>query len=61
MEMAMCASLPAAKGRENPSVTTTYGVGQLIRHAVDSGNKKILVGPRKKPRIFTIPGFFLIF
>ena len=32
MEMAMCASLPSAKGRENPATTTTYGVGQLIRH-----------------------------
>ena len=44
MEMAMCASLPSAKGRENPSTTTTYGVGQLIRHAVENGAKKIILG-----------------
>ena len=44
MEMAMCASLPSAKGRENPSTTTTYGVGQLIRHAIENGAKKIILG-----------------
>ena len=44
MEMAMCASLPSAKGRENPATTTTYGVGQLILHAVENGAKKIILG-----------------
>ena len=44
MEMAMCASLPSAKGRENPATTTTYGVGQLIRHAVENGAEKIILG-----------------
>lgn len=44
MEMAACASLPQAKGRENPAVTTTYGVGQLIRHAVENGAEKIILG-----------------
>lgn len=44
MEMAMCASLPGAKGRENPSVTTTYGVGQMVRHAVEKGAKKVIIG-----------------
>ena len=44
MEMAMCASLPSAKGRENPATTTTYGVGQLICHAVENGAKKIILG-----------------
>ncbi len=44
MEMAMCASLPSAKGRENPATTTTYGVGQLIRHAVENGAKKVILG-----------------
>lgn len=44
MEMAMCASLPSAKGRENPATTTTYGVGQLICHAVENGTKKIILG-----------------
>jgi len=44
MEMAMCASLPSAKGRENPATTTTYGVGQLISHAVKNGAEKIILG-----------------
>ncbi|MBR5805854.1 MAG: glycerate kinase [Oscillospiraceae bacterium] len=44
MEMAMCASLPSARGRENPATTTTYGVGQLICHAVENGTKKIILG-----------------
>ncbi|MBR4035304.1 MAG: glycerate kinase [Oscillospiraceae bacterium] len=44
MEMAMCASLPSAKGRENPATTTTYGVGQLIEHAVKNGAKNIVLG-----------------
>ena len=44
MEMAMCASLPSAKGRENPAITTTYGVGQLICHAVENGAKRIILG-----------------
>ncbi len=44
MEMAMCASLPSAKGRENPATTTTYGVGQLIAHAVKNGADRIILG-----------------
>ncbi|MBQ8603949.1 MAG: glycerate kinase [Oscillospiraceae bacterium] len=44
MEMAMCASLPQAKDRENPSLTTTYGAGQMIRHAVENGAAKIIIG-----------------
>lgn len=44
IEMAACASLPQAKGRENPSLTTTYGVGQMIKHAIDHKSTKIIVG-----------------
>ena len=44
MEMAMCASLPSARGRENPATTTTYGVGQLIAHAVKNGADRIILG-----------------
>lgn len=44
IEMAAAASLPMVLGREDPRVTTTYGVGQLIRHAVDNGCKKLIVG-----------------
>ncbi len=44
IEMACCAGLPMVQGRLNPAVTTTYGVGQLIRHAVENGCTEILLG-----------------
>ena len=44
VEMASAAGLPMAAGRLNPERTTTYGVGQLIRHAVESGCQEILLG-----------------
>ena len=44
IEMAATASLPMVHGRENPCLTTTFGVGQLIRDAVSRGCKKIVVG-----------------
>jgi glycerate kinase len=43
IEMAACAGLPLAEGRENPLVTTTFGVGQLIRHAVENGCERIIL------------------
>lgn len=44
VEMAACAGLPLAEGRRDPSVTTTYGVGQLILDAAKRGARKIIVG-----------------
>lgn len=44
MEMAMCAGLPQVEGRENPALTTTYGLGSLMVHALESGCTKILLG-----------------
>lgn len=44
VEVASCAGLPLVEGRKDPRKTTTYGVGQLILHAVNSGCKKIVVG-----------------
>lgn len=44
IEMASAAGLPQVEGRKNPCKTSTYGVGQLIRHAVEHGNRKILLG-----------------
>ncbi len=44
IEMASCAGLPLVEGRKNPQKTTTYGVGELILHALNSGCKKIIVG-----------------
>lgn len=43
IELAACCGLPQVKGRENPSLTTTYGVGQLILSAAERGCKKIIV------------------
>ena len=42
--MAAAAGLPMVEDRKNPKKTTTYGVGQLILAAAESGVKKIIVG-----------------
>ena len=44
IEMASCAGLPLVYGREDPSRTTTYGVGELILHAEQHGAKRIILG-----------------
>ena len=44
VEMAAAAGLPLVGDRGDPSGTTTYGVGQLIRHAVENGCTEILLG-----------------
>ena len=44
LEMAAAAGLNLAEGRLNPEKTTTYGVGELIRHAVINGCREILLG-----------------
>ncbi len=45
IETAAAAGLPLAAQALNPGKTTTYGVGQLLRHAVEKGGaRKILLG-----------------
>ena len=44
IEMAAAAGLPLVGDRKCPSLTTTYGVGQLMLHALQSGAKKIILG-----------------
>ncbi len=44
VEMAQAAGLPMVGERKDPSLTTTYGVGELIRHAVEHGCRNIVVG-----------------
>jgi glycerate kinase len=45
MEMAAASGLAILKPRErNPMKTTTYGTGELIKHALKLGVKKILIG-----------------
>ncbi len=44
VEMACAAGLPMVGSRLDPSETTTYGVGQVIRHAIEHGCHEILLG-----------------
>lgn len=44
IEMAAAAGLPMVGQRRDPARTTTYGVGQLIAHAVEYGCREILLG-----------------
>jgi len=44
VEMAVAAGLPLVGDHGDPSSTTTYGVGQMIRHAVEHGCTEILLG-----------------
>lgn len=44
IEMADCAGLPLVKNRLEPDKTTTFGVGELIIDAINSGAKKIILG-----------------
>lgn len=43
IEMAAAAGLPLTE-KKDPSVASTYGVGELILHAVKNGAKRILLG-----------------
>ena len=44
IEMAAAAGLPMVGPRLDPSRTTTYGVGQLILHAVEHGARHLVLG-----------------
>ena len=44
VEMACAAGLPMVGNCRNPEITTTYGVGTVIRHAVENGCTEILLG-----------------
>ena len=45
MEMSACAGITLVAGEEkNPERTTTYGVGEMILDAVESGCERIIVG-----------------
>ena len=43
IETAACAGLPLVRGREDPLAATTYGVGQLIRRAVEGGCSSVVL------------------
>jgi len=44
IEMAQAAGLPQVEGRENPAKTTTFGVGEMILHAINQGCSEIILG-----------------
>lgn len=44
VEMASAAGLPLVGENRDPSKTTTYGVGQQIRHAVEHGCRELTLG-----------------
>ncbi len=43
IEMAVCAGLPLVENRKDPSLTTTFGVGELMLDAAKRGCKKIIM------------------
>lgn len=44
IEMAQTAGLPLVENRKNPAVTTTYGTGLLMKHAIENGCTDIVIG-----------------
>ncbi len=45
LEMAATAGLSLVpRDMRNPMLTTTYGLGELVRHALDAGAERILIG-----------------
>ena len=44
VEMAAAAGLPLVGNRLEPDTATTYGVGELLAHAADSGASRIVLG-----------------
>lgn len=44
VEMAACAGLPLVGDEKNPEKTTTYGVGELLKAALDAGERDIVLG-----------------
>ena len=44
IEMAAAAGLPLAGDRKDPSLASTCGVGELMRHAIENGATELLLG-----------------
>jgi glycerate kinase len=44
VEMAQTAGLPLVENRRDPALTTTFGTGELIRHAIENGCTDIVIG-----------------
>ena len=44
IEIAQAAGLPLVEGRANPARTSTFGVGQLMAHAIEHGAAHLILG-----------------
>ncbi len=44
IEMASCAGLPLVGENKNPELTTTFGVGEIIKDALNRNCKKVIIG-----------------
>lgn len=44
IEVAQVVGLVSAEGREDPSITSTYGVGEIISHAIEHGCNEVFIG-----------------
>lgn len=44
LEMAAAAGLPMVGERRNPEATSTFGVGEILRHAVEQGATELILG-----------------
>jgi len=44
MEMAQAAGITLIPGKKNPLEATTYGVGEMIRNAIEKGCRKFIIG-----------------
>ncbi|MEA4853675.1 MAG: glycerate kinase [Christensenella sp.] len=44
VEMAACAGLPLVQGEKDPSIATTYGLGEMISQIASDGISKVILG-----------------
>lgn len=43
VEVSSVISLPSVEGRKNPSITTSYGVGEIIKEALNYGISRLII------------------
>lgn len=44
IEMAQSSGLPLVVGEKNPLLTSSFGTGQVVRHAIEAGFRKLTIG-----------------
>ena len=60
IETASVAGLSMVEGRMAPRKTTTFGMGKLIRHAVENGCRKIIIGLGGSPNVRITSGLWIL-